>query len=133
MWVSAWVSTPRVTSAAGSGRVGRATVFLLAGGDRWHAPARRRTTPRWGLWARLLSGHFVGPVVPRTPAPHGRQIQCKAQGRWIHESDRRSGRLDHHPRSGTRLSTIHQPASFTYDRPCHEATKASDHAWNAAA
>src|SRR5512132_3495799 len=31
-WLSAWVSTPRATSAAGSGRVGRATVFLLAGG-----------------------------------------------------------------------------------------------------
>src|SRR5512132_3734326 len=31
-WVSAWVSTPRVTSAAGSGRVGRATVVLLASG-----------------------------------------------------------------------------------------------------
>jgi hypothetical protein len=42
-------------------------------------------------------------VVPRTPAPHGRQIRCKAQGRWIHESGRRSGRLDHHPRSGSRL------------------------------
>src|SRR5262245_27954966 len=47
---------------------------------------------------------FVGPVVPRTPAPHGRQIRYKAQGRWIHESGRQNGHLDHHPRSGSRLS-----------------------------
>jgi hypothetical protein len=26
----------------------------------------------------------------------------KAPGRWIHESGRRSGRLDHHPRSGSK-------------------------------
>jgi hypothetical protein len=28
--------------------------------------------------ARLLLGHFVGPVVPRTPAPTGRQIRFQA-------------------------------------------------------
>jgi excisionase family DNA binding protein len=58
--------------------VGRATVSSLLVGVRWHAPAGRRTALRWGLWARLLSGHFVRPVVPRTPAPTGRQIRFQA-------------------------------------------------------
>ncbi len=70
----------------------------------WEQVTARRNCDGSRLRAdRLVSGHFVGPVVPRPPAPHGRQIRCKAQGRWIHESDRRSGRLDHHPRSGSRL------------------------------
>jgi hypothetical protein len=67
-----------------------------------HQPEDHSTANR--LWARRLSGHFVGPMVPRTPTPHGRQIRYKAHGRWIHQSGRRSGHLDHHPRSGSRLS-----------------------------
>jgi hypothetical protein len=47
---------------------------------------------------------LVATGCPGGLAVAGRQIRCKAQGRWIHESGRRSGRLDHHPRSGSRLS-----------------------------
>jgi hypothetical protein len=116
-WRSAWVSTPRVTSTCGCGRVGRATVSALLvgvggthqpdGGQHCDGPVGQAPI---GSLRQTGGAEDARPDRPTDPIPVPGSKASGSQG-----SDRQGGRLDHHPRSGTRLS-LDPPLGDVVDR-----------------